>query len=108
MELAWLADEEPAIAIVADNDICTKLATTSAIDSKQMFRTMIRFPLQGRPQNCSIPGSKRLFNDLTRPHAVYRQLWPLGYSANKEGMRLQDCLFPNWGCTESPILQGDF
>jgi hypothetical protein len=47
MELAWLADEESAIAIVVDKDTRRKVATTSVIDRKKIFRRMTRFPLKG-------------------------------------------------------------
>jgi hypothetical protein len=48
MELAWLANEEPAIVIVIDKDTRTKVATTSVIDREQIFRRMTRSP-QGEP-----------------------------------------------------------
>jgi hypothetical protein len=46
MELAWprLANEETAIAIVVDKDTRKKVATTNAIDRKQIFRRMIHAP----------------------------------------------------------------
>jgi len=47
MELAWLADEEPAIAIVVDKDTRRKVATTSVIDRMKIFRRMTRFSLKG-------------------------------------------------------------
>jgi hypothetical protein len=47
MESAWLADEKPPIAIVVDKDTRRKVATTSVIDRKKIFRRMTRFPLKG-------------------------------------------------------------
>jgi hypothetical protein len=44
MELAWLANEEPAIVIVIDKDTRTKVATTTVIDREQIFRRMTRSP----------------------------------------------------------------
>ncbi len=40
MELAWLANEETAIAIVVDKATRTKVDMTSAIDREQLFRRM--------------------------------------------------------------------
>jgi hypothetical protein len=48
MELAWLANEKPAIAIVIDKDTRTKVATTRAIDREQIFRRMTGSP-KGEP-----------------------------------------------------------
>jgi hypothetical protein len=70
MESAWLADEEPAIAIVVDKDTRRKVATTSVIDRKKIFRRMTRFPLR-EPIKLFNSGPKRLFNDSIRRHAVY-------------------------------------
>jgi hypothetical protein len=46
MELAWLADEEPAIAIVVDK--VARIAMTNLIDRKKIFPRMTRFPLKGQ------------------------------------------------------------
>jgi hypothetical protein len=71
MELAWprLANEETAIAIVADKEACTKVAATSAIDREQIFWRMTRPP--GKLIELHNSGPQRLFKGLMRPHAVY-------------------------------------
>jgi hypothetical protein len=48
MELAWLADEEPAIAIVVGKVARRKVAMTNLIDRKKIFPRMTRFPLKGQ------------------------------------------------------------
>ena len=94
MELAWprLANEETAIAIVADNDTRKKIATTSAIDREQIFRRMTR-PLEKliEPFNFGAATAFQRFN------ASSRGLWlivAVGLQCQtKRGCGPQDCLF---------------
>jgi uncharacterized protein (DUF924 family) len=64
MELAWLANEEPAIAIVVDKDTRKKVATTSATDHKQIFQRMIRFPLSREPIKRFDSGAETAFSTI--------------------------------------------
>src|SRR2546423_15468369 len=69
MELAWLANDAPAIANVVDKATRTKVPMTGVIDRE--LRRMTRSSPQAEPIEPFNFGPKRLFNGLMRPHAVY-------------------------------------
>jgi hypothetical protein len=90
-----LANEAIAIAIVVAKGTRKKGTTTQEIDREQMSRCMTRPPEKLiQPSNSGDTtaflgghsgfsrGTRRLFNGLVRPGAVYTQLWPPGYSAS--------------------------
>jgi len=105
MELARLANEEPAIVIVIDKDTRTKVAMTSVIDREQIFRCMTR-----PPEKLIEPFNSGAATAFQRFNASSRGLWlivAVGLQCQtKRVCGPQDQLFRYWVCTGSPAAQG--